>query len=114
MIDCIFCKIAAKEIPCELVFESDDVVAINDISPVAPIHILIMTKKHYANINDLIGSEKNLLIKLFDAVAQVAKDKGISDSGYRLIINSGVNGGQTVPHLHFHLISGTKLSKLLV
>ena len=108
MSDCIFCKIAAGEIPTELVYENDLVVAFDDISPQAPVHTLIIPKKHYDNISDGIDSDS--LNAIFSAVGEVAKIKGIDKSGYRLTINTGKHAMQSVFHIHVHLLGGTQLN----
>lgn len=100
--DCIFCKIANKEIPTNLILETEDVVAFNDLHPRAPIHILVIPKKHYENLNE---ADEETLGKLFSAVKEVAKIAGVSD-GYRTAINTGKKAGQEVFHLHVHVLAG--------
>ncbi|MDR3120290.1 MAG: histidine triad nucleotide-binding protein [Clostridiales bacterium] len=116
MSDCIFCKIVAGEIPAERVYENDQVVAIRDIAPVAPVHVLILPKAHYPNILALDGGEGDaaLLAGVQRAVREVARKEGVETSGFRLIINCGEDGGQTVPHLHYHLLGGRTLGARLV
>ncbi len=109
MKDCIFCKIAQKEIPTELLYESDDIIAFNDIAPKSPVHILIVPKKHIDSMNNLEEENKELLGKLVLVAKDIAKEKGISETGYRLIFNTGRNAGQTVDHIHLHLMGGEKL-----
>lgn len=109
MTDCIFCKIAQKEIPTELLYESDDIIAFNDIAPKSPVHILIVPKKHIDSMNNLEEENKELLGKLVLVAKDIAKEKGISETGYRLIFNTGRNAGQTVDHIHLHLMGGEKL-----
>ena len=105
MSDCIFCKIANKEIDSKLIFEDDKVVAFRDLNPQAPQHILIIPKKHFANI--LEATDKELVAHIFvDVVPQIAKIVGVEESGFRLVINTGKEGGQTVEHLHIHLLGG--------
>lgn len=104
MDDCIFCKIAAGYIPSTKVYEDDQVYAFDDLSPQAPIHTLIIPKKHYRDIADDIPSEE--LGYLFNAVKKVAQIKGIADSGFRTIVNTGFDAGQTVFHLHVHVLGG--------
>lgn len=114
MSDCIFCKIANKEIPSKLVFENEYVLAFEDINPVAPVHVLFIPKIHIENANTIDKENANYVSEIFLAVAEVAKSLGISDSGYRLINNCGKDGGQTVFHLHFHMIGGKTLSPGLI
>lgn len=108
--DCIFCKIANKEIPAELIFENNDVVAFNDISPQAPKHILVIPKKHYENLNDL--NDKNLMAELLSGVQAVTKKLGITN--YRTITNTGKEAGQEVFHIHFHILAGFSASTPLL
>jgi histidine triad (HIT) family protein len=107
MEDCIFCKIAAGEIPATVVYEDDDVIAFEDLNPQVPVHTLLIPKQHYANVGDDVPPE--LLGKLFSTVKKVAEIKGVSESGYRIIANTGEDGRQTVHHLHVHLLGGTRL-----
>ena len=109
MTDCIFCKIAQKEIPAELLCEDEDVIAFNDIAPKSPVHILIVPKKHIDSVNNLEEENKTLLGKLVLVAKDIAKEKGISETGYRLIFNTGRDAGQTVDHIHLHLMGGEKL-----
>jgi|SRR3989339_949250 len=109
MTDCIFCKIAQKEIPTELLYEDEDVIAFNDIAPKSPVHILIVPKKHIDSVNNLEEENKELLGKLVLVAKDIAKEKGISGTGYRLIFNTGRDAGQTVDHIHLHLMGGEKL-----
>jgi histidine triad (HIT) family protein len=106
---CLFCKIARKEVPSKTVHEDHDIVAFHDINPVAPVHILIVPKEHMDNLNDVGKGDDQLLGKALRLAAKLADDLGVGESGYRLVINNGVQGGQTVPHLHFHLIGGRQL-----
>jgi histidine triad (HIT) family protein len=106
---CIFCKIISKEIPADIIFEDDDILAFKDIHPVAPVHILIIPKKHIESINDLNDDDKNLAGKLILTAKKIAQDLQIADKGYKLLIRTGENGGQEVPHIHLHLIGGAKL-----
>lgn len=105
MENCIFCKIAKGEIPASKVYEDDTVVAFHDLSPQAPVHVLIIPKKHYASILDTEadGAPMNELCR---AAKQLAKELGVDEKGFRLIINTGEDGGQTVHHLHMHLTGG--------
>ena len=111
MTDCIFCKIASGEIPAQKVFEDDSVVAFKDLSPKAPVHVLIVPKKHIANITQFQADDKNLAAHIFvDVVPKLAADLGIADAGFRVVINTGDDGGQTVHHLHVHLLGGRKMT----
>jgi len=106
MENCIFCKIANGEIPTDFVFESDNVVAFNDLNPVAPVHVLIIPKEHFESVNDLNGQEACLFQDMALAAKDIAECLGIKDNGYRLVINNGKEAGQEVGHLHMHLIGG--------
>jgi histidine triad (HIT) family protein len=109
MTECIFCKIIAGEIPSEKVFDDQQVTAFRDIHPVAPTHILIIPNKHIASINELSPDDEQLVGHLFTTGKALAKEEGIDESGYRLIVNVGPDGGQEVYHLHLHLIGGQKM-----
>lgn len=107
--DCVFCKIAAKEIPAALVYEDDQVVAFNDLEPQAPVHVLIIPQKHIANVLGL-KAEKELAGHILGEVVPVLTEKlGLKD-GFRLVANTGAQGGQTVMHLHFHLLGGRDMA----
>jgi len=107
----IFTKIINKEIPADIVYESEDILAFRDINPQAPVHILIIPKIEIATIRDIKGSEHaELLGKMYDAANKIAKEEGISEEGFRLIFNCGNNGGQEVYHIHMHLLGGRKLN----
>jgi len=113
MKDCVFCKIIEGEIPSQRVYEDEDVYAFRDISPQAPVHILVVPKEHIASAADISEENSHLAAKCFQAVAKIAKDEGL-DSGFRVITNSGPGGGQTVFHLHFHLLGGRTMGAGLV
>ncbi len=104
--DCIFCKIAKKELDTPLVYEDDTVVAFKDIHPQAPFHFLIIPKEHVEKVGDLEGNHLQLVGQMTAAANQLAREHNIFDEGYRLVINSGDNGGQTVYHLHMHMLGG--------
>lgn len=110
MSDCIFCKIVNKEIPSTVVYEDDQVLAFNDINPLAPVHILIIPKKHLATLLDCQEEDKALLGHINLVAAKIAREKGIAESGFRLVNNCNSDGGQEVYHIHFHLIGGEKLN----
>lgn len=103
---CIFCRIASKEVPSRIVFEDEKIVAIEDINPQAPVHLLVIPKKHIPTIQDITDNEKDLMSALFLVINRMAAERGISEKGYRVVINCGPSGGQTVYHLHLHLIGG--------
>ncbi len=106
----IFSKIIAKEIPADIVYESDNVLAFRDINPQAPIHILIIPKIEIQTIREIVGSEHaELLGEMYDAANKIAKDEDIYEDGFRLVFNCGENGGQEVYHLHMHLLGGRKM-----
>lgn len=109
MEDCIFCKIINKEIPSSIVYEDDKVVAFKDINPAAPVHILIVPKVHVANVEALTPETAGCVADIHLAAKKIAKLMGINEKGYRLITNSGTEAGQTVMHLHYHLIGGITL-----
>lgn len=107
----IFDKIIAGEIPADIVFESDEILAFKDIRPLAPVHVLIIPKKPIATINDLADDDALLLGKMFLAARDIARDLNISGKGYKLLFRVGEHGGQEIPHIHLHLIGGAKLSE---
>jgi diadenosine tetraphosphate (Ap4A) HIT family hydrolase len=104
--DCLFCRIVAGAIPADRLYEDDVVLAIRDIAPRAPTHILLMPRRHIASAADLIEADGPMLGRLFAVAADLARAGGIADGGYRLVSNVGRWGGQTVDHLHFHLMGG--------
>jgi histidine triad (HIT) family protein len=104
--DCLFCKIIKREIPSKIVYEDNEIIAIEDIDPKAPIHILIMPKRHISTILDINEEDKELIGTIFIKASSIAKDKGISRNGFRIVVNCGKHGGQAVYHLHFHLLGG--------
>ena len=107
--NCIFCKIINKEIPADIVYQDDEIIAFKDIAPVAPVHLLIIPKKHILSVNNLELEDKELIGRLFLTARKIAKEQGVSETGYRLVINVGKDAGQTVEHLHLHLLGGEKL-----
>ena len=111
MSDCIFCKIANKEAKSSIVFEDDTVIAIHDLDPKAPVHVLVIPKKHVASINELTAADEALAAHiLIDVVPKIAKELKIAESGYRVVINTGDEGGQTVHHLHVHILGGRSMT----
>lgn len=113
MSDCIFCRIANKEIPSDIVYESKDVVGFRDISPQAPVHILLIPKKHINPKVDVSKDEARVVSDIFLALRKVAEGEGVAKSGFRVISNVGEDAGQEVDHLHFHLLGGKKLGSML-
>lgn len=109
MEDCIFCKIINKEIPATVVYENDKVIAFDDLYPVAPVHTLIVPKKHIASMMDLKEDEMEYISAIHGAIQEVARIKGVDKTGFRVITNFGKDGGQTVMHLHYHVIGGEHL-----
>ena len=110
MTDCLFCKIIDGEIPGDIVYENDSVLAFNDINPIAPVHILIIPKEHIPTLNDLEEKHTQTMGELFLAAKKIASDKGISESGYRVVFNCNQDGQQTVFHIHLHLIAGRQMT----
>ena len=112
---CLFCDIVEGKIPSTKVYENDHVLCFNDINPVAPVHVLVVPKKHFANMNELASDPEGALYsaEITKAVAEVAKIKGIEDA-YRTINNCGEGAGQTVMHVHFHVIGGVELTEKLI
>ena len=110
MSDCIFCHIVARTIPATLVYEDDVVIAFDDINPQAPTHTLVIPRKHVTSIAELEDLDVGLLGRLMLAGNNISKLKGIADSGYRFVINTGANGGQTVSHLHLHVLGGRHMA----
>ncbi len=106
MDNCIFCKIIAGEIPSNKVYEDDTVLAFKDIEPKAPIHVLVIPKKHIKSILELHSSDKELIAHMFEVAKKIAVEMGIAETGFRTIINTGDNAGQTVHHIHMHIMGG--------
>ena len=109
MDDCLFCKIIKKEIPSKVVYEDDTVLAFRDINPVAPVHILVIPKKHIGSLAELTNEDEAIVGKIYTIINKIAKQEGIAEKGFRVIVNCGEDGGQEVKHLHFHLLGGKKL-----
>ena len=108
MSDCLFCRIVAGEIPATIVRETDRVLAFRDIAPQAPVHVVVIPKEHWADIAMLAANDRDLAGELLDEVTQVAADEGLGD-GFRIVFNTGPDGGQTVDHVHAHLLGGRGL-----
>ena len=106
MEDCIFCKIIKGEIPSEKIYEDDMVLSFKDIEPAAPVHVLIIPKKHIDSINDLTEEDSKIIAHIYLVAKQIAAELGIDEKGYRIVTNCGEGAGQTVHHVHFHLLGG--------
>ena len=111
MEDCLFCKIIKGEIPSTKVYEDEFVYAFKDINPEAPVHILVVPKKHIESVNAIEEVDENVIGKIFLAIKKIAKEQGIAESGYRVVSNCGKDAGQTVMHLHFHILGGKELGE---
>jgi histidine triad (HIT) family protein len=107
---CIFCKLINKEIPAELIFEDDRIVAFNDINPQAPIHILIIPKEHFDSLNVIPEEKKDILSHILLRARQIARNIGIDEKGYRIVLNTARDSGQEVLHIHFHLFGGRRMT----
>jgi histidine triad (HIT) family protein len=110
MTDCIFCKIAAHDIPSNVVLDDDDVFAFHDLNPQAPVHILVIPKRHIVNAAEAVESDGPILGRLMRAASTVAEIAGIDEGGYRIVANVGADGGQTVNHLHLHVLGGRRMT----
>jgi histidine triad (HIT) family protein len=110
---CVFCRIVAGEIPADIVYRDKEFLAFRDIHPQAPTHILIIPKSHIASMAELTGGQQALIGRLILLAKELAEKEGISEKGYRLSVSCGADGGQLVPHLHFHLLGGRKLDDRL-
>ena len=109
--DCIFCKILNNEIPADVVFENDKILAFYDIAPQAPVHVVIVPKVHISSANEVNENNAEYICEIFKAVSEIAKKLGIAESGYRIINNCGKDGCQSVDHIHFHMLGGRKMSE---
>lgn len=110
MSDCLFCKILDGEIPCDRVYENDHVIAFRDVNPQAPTHILVIPRTHISTVNDLTADDKNIVGEMMLAAQAIAKQEGIEDDGYRLIMNCNEGAGQTVFHIHLHILGGRRMN----
>jgi histidine triad (HIT) family protein len=110
MSDCLFCKVRDGEIPADIIYENDDVLAFNDVNPQAPVHLLIIPKKHISTVNDVVDGDQVIMGKLFSAAKIIASQKGVSDDGYRLVVNCNEKAGQTVFHIHMHMLADRALT----
>ena len=110
MDDCIFCKIVGGQIPSKRVMEDEHLIAFRDIQPAAPVHVLVVPRRHVASLAQLADGDVELAGRLLSAAAEVARQEGIEESGYRVVANTGAHGGQTVNHLHLHVLGGRQLT----
>lgn len=109
MDNCIFCKIVKGDIPSNKVYEDEKILAFKDIDPQAPVHVLIIPKKHIESLNAIKDEDLDIISYVFLKAKELAKKLGVSESGYRIVTNCGKDGGQTVPHIHFHMLAGRNL-----
>lgn len=109
MEDCLFCKIIKGDIPSTKVYEDDEILAFKDIHPVAPVHVLVIPKKHISSLVELKPEDETVIGRIYTTINKIAKQEGILEAGFRVIVNCGEDGGQEVKHLHFHLLGGKKL-----
>ena len=110
--DCVFCKIISGEIPSDKVYEDEDFLVIRDIKPVAPVHLLVIYKRHVGKIHELDPSDLDRISRVFEVVKKVAEKEKILESGYRVVVNNGPDAGQEIDHIHFHVIGGKKLGRI--
>ncbi|EHQ91716.1 HIT family hydrolase, diadenosine tetraphosphate hydrolase [Desulfosporosinus youngiae DSM 17734] len=108
--DCIFCQIAQGKIPSETVYEDDGLIAFKDINPLAPVHLVVIPKIHLRSLNDVTPENEPLIGHLLGVIRRLAEELGVAESGYRVVTNTGTDGGQVVGHLHFHLLGGQALN----
>lgn len=111
MIDCVFCNIINRTIDSKILMETDDLIVINDILPKAPVHLLVITKKHILSVNHLEPKDIELGGKILEAAKEMAKRLGFAESGYKLMFNVGKDGGQVIPHVHLHVLAGKKFAE---
>lgn len=109
MTECLFCRIIKKEVSTEIIYEDNDFLSFKDINPKAPIHLMIIPKRHIPSVSHLESEDKELIGKLFLVAKKIAKEQGVFDKGYRLIFNVGKDAGQLIDHLHLHLLAGGAL-----
>ena len=114
MEDCLFCKIIKGEIPSTKVYEDEDILAFEDINPAAPIHTLVIPKKHITSLANLEKEDEKSIGKIYGVINKIAEEKGVKEKGYRVIVNCGKDGGQEVMHLHFHLLAGKQLGEKII
>ena len=114
MADCLFCKIVDGAIPSKIVYENDYVIAFKDINPATPVHVLVVPKVHIENLEALNDENLGIVMNIHSAILEVAKIMKVNSDGYRVIVNCGKNGGQTVPHLHYHVLGGIELNEKII
>lgn len=114
MEDCLFCKIIKGQIPADKVYEDEEILAFHDINPAAPIHILVIPKKHITSLAYMTKEDEAIIGRIYGVINQIAEEKGFKQDGYRVIVNCGKNGGQEVMHLHFHILGGRQLGEKIV
>lgn len=114
MENCIFCKIIKGEIPSSKVYEDEEILAFNDINPAAPIHVLVIPKKHITSLADMEDGDEKIVGKIYKVINQIAEKQSFKENGYRVIVNCGKDGGQEVGHLHFHLLAGKQLGEKII
>lgn len=114
MENCLFCKIIRGEILSSKVYEDEDILAFHDINPAAPIHILVIPKKHIASLNDMKNEDESLIGKIYSVINKIAEELNFKDNGYRVIVNCGEDAGQEVMHLHFHILAGKRFGDKIV
>ncbi|RPJ01860.1 MAG: histidine triad nucleotide-binding protein [Candidatus Aminicenantes bacterium] len=107
--DCVFCRIVRGEIPAKLLFETGSVIAFDDLRPQAPVHVLVIPKAHFASLNDVPEGSEDLLGELLVAARRAAREKGVAETGYRVVLNTARDSGQDVLHIHFHVLGGRRL-----
>jgi histidine triad (HIT) family protein len=108
--DCLFCRIARKELPAKIIFENERLLAFEDIRPKAPVHVLVIPKDHFASLNDAPEAAEALLGEILLRAREIAREKGIGESGYRIVLNTARDSGQEVFHIHFHILGGRRLA----
>lgn len=107
--NCVFCKIVNGKLPSTKLYEDDEILAFEDIDPIAPVHVLIIPKRHIESIEKMQKEDEALIGRIFSVIKKIAEEKGVAQKGYRIVTNIGEDGGQAVKHLHFHLLGGKKL-----
>ncbi len=110
MNECLFCAIVEGSVKAQIVYQDDQVLAFKDIAPKAPVHILIIPRKHLAGVSNVTDQDRAVIGRIFEIAAQLARQQRIADSGYRIVVNSGADAGQSVLHLHYHLLGGRRMS----
>lgn len=110
MLDCLFCRIASGEIQADVVSSNKDVLVIRDINPQAPVHMLVLPRRHFLSLDDLTQSDPGLMTRVIRMATDAARDEGLNEAGYRIVVNTGSDGGQTVPHVHVHVLGGRHMA----